>query len=259
MKILNQLKQSSGVGSLVDLRPYLWNRLMDNTEDHDAYFITVSPNPSTRHECEMMATHGKFKGKMVKIMKPYEMMTHAEQYDMLHFYMEKVYASMLDPKEVLYIAYEINESNNIHCHAIYLPDHDRISQYELQALRKTVYCHFETVNNLMKRSRGRNMKSPTDYMNNIVILTWESFEKRDAAIKYLEKDKSIKFYYPDEWYGDTISLVRWDVENRNNNIFKVLPIEKKILHYEDEGSEDDKSEDNKEEDEDEDMQYWGQP
>lgn len=154
-------------------------------------FITVSPNPSTRHSINIDRGYSVHKPRamraaMVKNIKvEYKHMPHAEQYKYLFAYINDVYLEIMEHEDFMYIVYEINGDGNLHAHAL-LYSNTLQDEYDLAALRKQVFCHYKTQANTKRGGR--------DYMNNIVYLE-ES--KISDVIEYLMKDQQIKNKFPD--------------------------------------------------------------
>lgn len=156
---------------------------------HRAIFVTVSPNPSTAHEVKPRAINEYRKNfKVSKVM--YQYMTHQEQYDYIIKYLRKVYTSLLEHDDWMYIVFELNQQNNLHAHAIlYSPSLQ--NEYDIRALQKTVYSDPMTIHNL-----SRKMKTKIDYMNSIFYI---DHDKLDEKVLYIQKDMTIKKAYPDQF------------------------------------------------------------
>lgn len=159
---------------LVEFRPQL---IEIYKRSQKVVFITVSPNPKRRH---------KFLRSDKKINVSYQNMTHEEQYDYLTEYIRYVYANIMEHKDWIYIAYEVNKDNNLHAHMLLFSESIQ-TDYDIKALQKTAYAHPMTVYN-----RCNNK----DYMNNIVFL---DEDKIDEIIDYFNKDVSIKVRFPDQY------------------------------------------------------------
>ena len=191
MRILNSVKIPSRCSSGIILEE-LRSRTRDVTANgYQVLFLTVSPNPSTRHEVSRM-----MKGKLRKLKMPYKLMDHNEQHDYLEMYMKKVYIDSLDPTDWIYYIYETNKDNNLHVHALMYLDNVQ-TEYELNALRKYIFSNVLTIVNLSKKNK--NVK---DYMNNIFYVnnddpTSDVFQK----IEYLTKQADIKLQFPDTTFG----------------------------------------------------------
>jgi len=176
---------STGLGHLVDLSQQLARMTATVQEQkHKALFITVSPNPKTRHDVIRNVSKTSIKSKKVKF--AYSVLTHSEQYNVLDMYLSKVYLDVMEHGDWAYIVYEINKSNNLHAHMI-LYSSSIQSQYDLKALQKTVYCHPLTLYNMDKKSK-------IDYMNNIVYI---DDDKMTEVRDYVAKDQDIKERFPD--------------------------------------------------------------
>jgi len=160
---------------LVELRE---NYKMDiqNSDKYIAY-ITISPNPLTKHKCERKIQWDKVKGKIKNIAIPYGKMTHEEQYEYCIKIIERIYLFNLPDSQIIG-TWELNKSGNVHIHMLLKSD-SLINEYQLQMLRRDVLCHMEVYRNL----NGKN-----DFMNNIVWLT----EDLTTIIEYFDKDYDIK-------------------------------------------------------------------
>lgn len=176
MKIHINCTNKEAVITLVELRQKLKTIYSDKEK---ALWITISPNPKTRHKVQRLT-------KTYNMI--YQTMTHGEQYNYLQSYMCNVYVPLMEHTDWIYIIYEYNADNNIHCHMMMYSKSIQDS-YDIKALQKTIYVNPMTIINLKKGSNK-------DWMNNIVYLD-ES--KVDEQVEYIQKDKDIKTIFPDNY------------------------------------------------------------
>lgn len=146
-------------------------------------YITIDPNTESKH-----AVIREVKRKKVTIKVAYKFMTHEEQYEYINNYIDEVYLKLMEHGDWIYWIYELTETGNMHMHAL-LYSKSLQDDYDLQALRKTVYSHPYTIYNMSRKGAKR-----IDYMNEIVY--WNQDLKH--INEYFTKDSFIKNKFPDQ-------------------------------------------------------------
>lgn len=193
MRFFNKIEIPASVGLLEELRSRTG---CVTKKGHKLMFLTISPNPSTRHIAERALKNGKLK----KYNLAYKLLTHNEQHAYLQSYIKSVYIDYLDPNDWIYYVFETNSDNNLHLHAIMYCS-DIQSEYDLKCLQKTIYANPKTIMNLPKKNASTN-RMPKDYMNNIFYVNNDDKTKDiNQKIEYLTKQSDIKEVFPDCTFG----------------------------------------------------------
>jgi len=148
-------------------------------------FFTISPNPKLGYVQNYVDRKVKTKRSIT-----YDNLTHPEQHAYLTAYLREVYAKHMSGTDWMYYIFETNESNNLHIHGFMFLD-GPCDDYELKAMRKTIYCEPMTQLNINKKA-----KKSIDYMNNIVYL---EKDRIDEKVEYLFKEDDIKTVFPDQF------------------------------------------------------------
>lgn len=129
-------------------------------------FVTVSPNPMTKHTIVKRNREHKI---------PYKMLPQKIQYDYCLRIVERVYNN--STSTLIYGSCELNESGNVHFHFI-LDDPNIRNKTDITIFQRDVMNSPSVFLNL---SKGKN---PRDYMNNIVFINKPINEIYD----YIHKD-----------------------------------------------------------------------
>lgn len=153
--------------SLVVARPHL--------RDQTIYYVTISPNPSTKVETELKVPRGKY-DKLVTVKKKirYDCLKQSEQVKYCMNHVKDTYMSLCSNSLHLIGTVELNKTGNVHLHLLL-----QSNQYKglngLHELRRDILNCPSTMANLCKQGK--------DYMNNIVIC-----DDPPKTIAYFDKE-----------------------------------------------------------------------
>lgn len=153
MKMIREIERLP----LVENRPIL---------GHSPIFVTISPNPMTKHSITKV-------NRVHKI--PYKMLPQKLQYEYCLRLVHQVYNYSTSTR--IYGSAELNESGNIHFHFIF-DDPNIRNKVDIAMLQRDVLNCPSVILNL---SKGKN---PRDYMNNICFINKPINEIYD----YIHKD-----------------------------------------------------------------------
>jgi len=154
---------SKPIGSLVADRPFNESRII---------FVTVSPNPKTKHTIRRKTINGK----MITCQLPYGRIAQINQYEYCLHFVNCGLMRYLSGRAAVIGTWELNESGNVHLH-ILIQDPKIQTKVDLDIFRRQVENHPISMHN------KHSSKSP-DYMNNIVYLD----KPLDEIITYMDKD-----------------------------------------------------------------------
>jgi len=140
-------------------------------------FVTISPNPSTKH---------KVSRKSRQCTLRYDQLTQIKQYQYCIRVIERCYLPFLSGDTLLVGTTELNKEKNIHMHLmIYDPKLKASNRSKLSMFQRDIYCCEDTLQNLTKK--GLNGQKPVDWMNNIVKFD-DTVKTYEELLQYMDKD-----------------------------------------------------------------------
>lgn len=139
------------------------------------YYVTISPNPSTKVEAILRVPRGKY-DKLVEVKKKvrYDCIPQQQQFKYCIEHLKSTYLSLCDNDCYIVGTTELNKSGNVHLHLLlYSKNYKGVNG--LHELRRDILCCPTTILNLKRNGK--------DYMNNIVIC-----EDISKTIEYFDKE-----------------------------------------------------------------------
>lgn len=149
-------------------------RSMPELLDGYPLWVTISPNPRTKHKCSIKKKNKNGKEISVICKIPYKMLPQRVQYEYCMRIINRCYLPFLENAKLCGVA-ELNKSGDIHFHFILNASNVKHDTH-LMVLRRDISLCEDVLCNTAA-SKG------TDYMNNICKLT-DTIEDR---LKYMNK------------------------------------------------------------------------
>lgn len=155
---------NKAVDTLVEDRPFFKSR--------STVFVTISPNPKTKHPCWRVSPEGK----RITCKCAYGHLPQKEQYAYCLKILRACYLPFLSLETKLVGTWELNGSGDVHLHILFR-DPDLNNDTQLSIFRRDIAnCTLVTMN--------KNKMKDKDYMNNIVFLN----KPLEDVIVYMDKD-----------------------------------------------------------------------